>query len=129
MFPAGNIGGEKPGVIRYFDESGAVAAEETVALPNATDVEPPMFPAFNMRTPAVCRTCSLGSNLYSADRRKNQPGKPAVRGENSMPLQKNYEPKEEAKAQAKAELNALAGMLGGGAETGDNFNVINLFPD
>lgn len=129
-------GAEKVGRVTYYDmeadDDTKVLKETCFKLNNTTGSNPPKTPAFSMSSPNTNRHCELGKNLYSADRRKNAKGGVAKRGDDSMPLQKGYEAKEEAKEQAKAELNCLADLLGGTDKTTlekDNFNVVSLFPD
>jgi len=128
-------GAEQVGKVTYYDmdsDEEKVSKETCFKLNNTMGTTPAKSPAFSMKSPNTNRTCELGLNLYSADRRKNAEGKVATRSDNAMPLQKGYEAKEEAKAQAKAELNHLADMLGGMDKKSmakDNFNVVSLFPE
>jgi hypothetical protein len=121
-------GAEVPGTVRYFSDDEKVAKEQRFDLPNAVDVKPaPSSPPDWKTAP---RPCTLGSNLYSKERRKK--GKRKDRG-NAPPAQKDYEVDENKQKAAKAELNNLAAMMGalsGESKEGDKgFNVVNLFPD
>lgn len=126
-------GAEQPGTVRYFYDDDKVH-EEKVEVKNSSDTSPFKQPAFDVKDCAADRHCTLGFNLYSADRRKAATGKPVERAANALPLQAQDQQQQagwsdEKKAQAKAELNALASMLGGGEKAGggEGFNIEHLF--
>lgn len=119
------FGAEKPGTIRYFDDE-KVVKEETVALANATDTS--AAPKSRPDYAKAPRPSQLGTNLYSKDRRKKGKRGRKGKGSHAPPRQKDeFEGNEAGKEAAKAELNALANLLGGGKK--EDFKIVNLFPD
>lgn len=114
------LNSEKPGTVRYFGANGSVANQEVLAMANAADVK------------ASTKISMLGQNLYAKDRRKKNDKQPGAPKHKNAPSDKEtiFEPNEKSQAAAKAELNTLAQMLGGGPPPSkDKFTLSSLFPD
>jgi hypothetical protein len=125
----GGIGGEMPGKVRYFSESGDVVKVSHFDLKSGENFVENKSTHF---TDAIKTT--LGSNLYAIER----PNKPANKDKSSKAAETKDKPSKQQEAKkldlnpeaAKRELNMLAALLKG-SEKQDAKEVlgIDLFPE